>query len=88
MIRVSFLAVLGRVQRIPPMVERILRLIPAAVLAPLVVPWLTHAYGEFDLATVRFAAGAIATVVAWRTKNVLATIVVGMGALWVLQGLT
>lgn len=87
LIRLSFLALLGRVQRVPPAVGRVLRLIPAAVLAALVLPALTHAPGEFDLATDRFVAGAIAGVVAWRTKNVLATIAVGMVALWLLQAI-
>jgi branched-subunit amino acid transport protein len=51
----------------------------------LVLPALTHSTGDFDLATDRFIAGAIAGVVAWRTKSVLATIAIGMGSLWVLQ---
>ena len=87
LIRMSFLVVLGSMERIPPVVERILRLIPAAVLPALVVPWLTHPQGHFDLGTLRFAAGVIAALVAWRTKNVLATITVGMCALWALQAL-
>ncbi|MEE9582537.1 MAG: AzlD domain-containing protein, partial [Acidimicrobiia bacterium] len=61
------------------------RLIPAAVLAAIVAPSITHASGAFDLGTDRFVAGVIAGVVAWRTKNVLATIGVGMGVLWLLQ---
>ncbi|MEX0826346.1 MAG: AzlD domain-containing protein [Acidimicrobiia bacterium] len=85
LIRLSFLALLGRVEHMPPMLGRILRFIPAAVLAALVLPALTHSTGEFELATDRFIAGAIAGVVAWRTKSVLATIVIGMGSLWILQ---
>lgn len=85
LIRLSFIALLGRVAAIPDLAMRILRLIPAAVLAALVAPSLTHATGSFDLGTDRFIAGAVAAVVAWRTKNVLATIGVGMGLLWLLQ---
>jgi branched-subunit amino acid transport protein len=85
LIRLSFLALLGRVEQVPPTIGRVLRFIPAAVLAALVLPALTHSAGELDLATDRFAAGAFAAIVAWRTKNVLATIGVGMGALWLLQ---
>jgi len=84
-LRISFLALLGRVDQVPPTVARILRFIPAAVLAALVLPALTHATGEFDLTTDRFAAGLVAGLVAWRTRNVLATIAVGMGCLWLLQ---
>jgi branched-subunit amino acid transport protein len=85
LLRVSFLALLGRVERVPPVVTRVLRFIPAAVLAALVLPALTHASGSFDLVTDRFAAGALAAVVAWLTRNVLATIAVGMVCLWLLQ---
>lgn len=87
LIRLSFLVLLGRVERVPPVLGRVLRFIPAAVLAALVLPALTHATGQFDLGTDRFAAGALAAVVAWQTRNVLATIAVGMGALWALQAL-
>ena len=83
----SFIALFGRIETIPEWVLRILKLIPAAVMAALVAPALTHATGEFDLATARFAAGIIAGLVAWRTRNVLATITTGMTALWILQAL-
>lgn len=84
-IRISFIALFGRIETIPAWVLRILKLIPAAVMAALVAPALTHGTGEFDLATARLAAGIIAGLVAWKTKNVLATIGTGMVALWLLQ---
>jgi branched-subunit amino acid transport protein len=87
LIRLSFIALLGRVEVIPPQLLRILRLIPAAVLAAIVAPALTHASGTFDLATDRFVAGVGAALVAWRTRNVLATIIIGMGLLWGLDAL-
>ena len=87
MLRVSFIALLGTVSTIPDSVRRVLKLIPAAVLAALVAPALTHAGGSFDLSTPRFAAGVVAAVVAWRSGHVLATIGAGMGTLWVLQAL-
>lgn len=87
LLRLSFIALLGRVEQVPPQVSRILRLIPAAVLAAITAPALTHSTGAFDLGTARFAAGVIAALVAWRTRNVLATIGAGMGALWLLQAL-
>lgn len=85
--RVSFLVLLARVDTIPPVVMRGLRLIPAAALAALVAPALTHAEGSFDLGTTRLLAGLIALAVAWRTQNVLATIGTGMGMLWLLEWL-
>ena len=87
-IRVSFIALFGRVEVIPDSILRLLKLIPAAVLAALVAPALTHATGSFDLATTRFAAGIVAALVAWRTKNVLATIATGMVTLWILEALS
>ena len=88
LIRLSFIALLGRTAAIPDVAMRILRLIPAAVLAAIVTPSITHASGSFDLATDRFVAGVIAGLVAWRTKNVLATIGAGMGVLWLLQAIS
>lgn len=85
LIRVSFIALAGRVTIIPDLIMRVLQLIPAAVLAAILTPSLTHANGSLDLGSERFVAGVIAAVVAWRTKNVLATIGVGMAALWLLQ---
>ncbi len=35
----------------------------------------------------RLLAGALAVVIAWRTKNALLTILSGMAALWILQTL-
>ena len=88
LLRLSFIALLGRISVIPDLAMRLLKLIPAAVLAAILAPSLTHASGAFDLGSDRFIAGMIAAVVAWRTKNVLATIGAGMGLLWTLQALS
>lgn len=88
LIRYSFIGLLKRgADDIPELARRALRLIPAAVLAAITTPSLTHPGGVFDPWNDRMLAGVIAAFVAWRTKNVLATIVAGMGALWLLQGL-
>lgn len=86
-IRLSFIYLFGHLETIPPRVSRVLRFVPAAVLAALVLPALltvgpTAGDTLFDP---RLAAGAIAAVVAWRTENVLLTIGVGMGALWLFK---
>ena len=88
LIRLSFLALLGRVREIPLVMSRVLRLVPAAVLSALVVPGLTRAQGAFDLGTARFVAGLVAGGVAWRTRNVAATITVGMSGLWIATALS
>jgi branched-subunit amino acid transport protein len=82
LLRASFLLLFERMGGIPPRLVRALGYVPAAVLAALVVPALVAPGGD---ATVvgnnRLLAGAVAALVAWRTENVLATIVVGMVAL-------
>jgi branched-subunit amino acid transport protein len=88
LIRFSFLALIGRAGPIPPIVGRILRLIPAAVLTALVVPGVAYSGGSFDLGTARFLAALVAAGVAWRTRNVTATIAVGMAILWIATALS
>lgn len=86
-IRVSFIALFGRLDDVPDGVERALRFVPAAVLSALVVPQLVYADGSLALSpdNLRLFAGAVAVAVAWYTENLLATIGAGMGALWLLS---
>ena len=85
-LRFSFIGILKRgPEDIPDLARRALRLIPAAVMAALALPGLTNPQESFDLWNERMLAGLIAAAVAWRTKNVVATIAVGMAALWLLQ---
>jgi branched-subunit amino acid transport protein len=87
-IRLLPIVLLGRIE-IPIVVQRALRFVPPAVLSAIVAPELLMPGGEFNLSldNARLLAGVIAMLVAWRTKNVLATIAAGMVALWVLQSL-
>lgn len=88
-LRFSFIGLLRRgVDEIPELARRVLRLVPAAVLAAIVAPGLTHPGTVLDPWNVRMLAGAVAAVAAWRTRNVSATIAVGMAALWLLQAMT
>ncbi len=86
LIRLSLIALLGRVE-VPPLVQRALRFVPPAVLSAIVAPELLRPAGTLDLSpgNVRLLAGILAAVVAWRTRNVLLTIAVGMAALWALR---
>ncbi len=88
-IRLTPIVLLGRIE-IPLIVQRALRFVPPAVLTAIIVPELLYRNDQLDvsLTNVRLLAGLIAIVVAWRTKNALITIAVGMIALWVLQFLT
>jgi len=72
---------------LPPHLQQALRYVPAATLAGLVFPALLTADGQWaiGLDNERLLAGIIAAVVAWRFRNILLTLVVGMGALWLLQ---
>ena len=72
---------------VPPWAQRLLRQIPPAALASIVLPALLRPEGELDLTHPRFLAGILAALVAWKTKNVTATLAVGMGLVVVLQRL-
>ncbi len=87
-LRFSFIYLFGKVD-MPNWLRRALRFVPASVLAALVFPALTYPNGALDLSlgNLRLLAGIGGALAAWRTKNVLWTIVVGMALFWVLQGL-
>ncbi len=87
-IRASFLAFAHRLVDLPPMVTRVLRQIPPAVLAALVVPALVRPQGTFDLWQPELLAGVVAAAVSWRTRNIALTLVVGMAVLVGLQQIT
>ena len=87
-IRVSLILLLGRLN-VPPLVQRALRFVPPAVLSALIVPELLMPGGTvmFSLGNPRLLAGVLAGAVAWKSKNILLAIAVGMVALWTLQAL-
>jgi len=80
--RYAMIAVLGR--ELPPLVRRWLDYMPAAVLAALVAPAALAPQGTVVLGP-RALAVAVGAAIAWRTRNVLWTIVGGMGVFWVLS---
>jgi len=81
--RVSFIALVPP-DRLPEAVRRGLRLVPPAVLSAIILPAVVAPAGHLDLAlgNDRLWAGALATLVAWRTRSTWLTIAVGMMALW------
>lgn len=85
--RESFIVLFGRLERVPPAVERLLGFVAPAALAALVLPGLLLVDGApaVSLANEQLIAGAVGALVAWRTENLLATVVVGMAALWALR---
>lgn len=84
-LRSSFLVVADRLVDLPPLVRRVLRQIPAAVLAALVLPALVRPEGAIDLFQPRLLAGVVAAAVSWRTRSVTATLVVGLAVLVVVE---
>ncbi len=85
-IRLSFIMLFGKLV-IPSFLMRALRFVPVAVLSAIILPalFLDGSRLNLSLGNARLLAGGIAVVVAWRTRNALLTIVVGMVGLWVLH---
>jgi branched-subunit amino acid transport protein len=70
---------------LPPSLLAALKFIPPAVLTAIIIPALLAPTGDrvdFSLTNDYLVAGVITTLVAWRTKNLLLTLAVGMVALW------
>jgi len=85
--RASFLVLAHRLTDVPPGIQRLLRQIPPAALASIVLPALLRPEGQIDLLHPRLAAGLVAGLVAWRTRNIAVTLVVGMGLLVLIEAL-
>lgn len=88
LIRLSFIVLFGRM-RVPTLVQQGLRFVPVAVLTAIIVPELVSPGGHFDLSlrNPRLLAGIFAALIAWRTRNTLLAIGLGMVGLWSLQWL-
>ena len=82
LLRLSFIAVFS--SREPARwLKKALRFVPASVLSALVAPAVILGGGAgFHWGNERMWAGALAALVAWRTRSVLLTIFTGMAALW------
>jgi branched-subunit amino acid transport protein len=85
--RASFLAFAHRMAVVPPALTRILRQIPPAALAAIVAPALLRPDGHLDLLQPTLLAGLVAAGVAWKTRNMGLTVVMGIALLAALQHL-
>lgn len=87
LIRYSFILIMDKIT-LPEALTRMLRFIPASVLPALIVPAILL-HKEHGIATFagypQLVGGLVAAAVAWKTKNILATIGSGMVVLWVMQ---
>ena len=86
--RLSFILIFGKIE-MPHNVSRALRFVPAAVLSAIIFTELLVRDGHILLtpANPRLLAGLVAFLIAWRTRNTLLTILLGMSALLLLQSL-
>ncbi|HEY3291375.1 MAG TPA: AzlD domain-containing protein [Anaerolineae bacterium] len=82
-VRYPVLVLVGKIP-LPGAVVRALRFVPPAVLTAIITPAVLYPRGpaiEFGLSNEYLIASVLSVIVAWRTRNVLITIVVGMVAL-------
>ena len=85
--RLSFIALFAR-RRVPPLLGRAFRYVPAAMLTALVVPMVVAAHGDtWAPALPKIGAALVAGVVAFATHSQLKTLSCGMLSLWALQAL-
>jgi branched-subunit amino acid transport protein len=85
--RLSFVGIVGD-RQIPDWALLPLRFVAPAVFAAIVVPTVLLVDGSVEVSprvNPAVLATLLALLVAWRTKSVAATIVVGMGAIWLLD---
>jgi branched-subunit amino acid transport protein len=85
-VRYPVLALVSRIQ-MPEIVEQGLKYVPSAVLTAIIVPSVFMPEGSLELSIMNASllASLVAVFIAWRTKNLLLTIVVGMSTLWLLR---
>lgn len=88
LIRYSLIGLMGKI-RIPPKIEQAFRFIPASMLSALVVSQLAS-YARSSVSPLMnpyYLAALVACGVAWKTRNTLLTVFVGMIVLWVLRSI-
>ncbi len=83
--RVSFIAVGDKIQ-LPGVIESALRYVAPAAFAAISVPIVLGGDGLADLYAdiPRIVAAAAACAIVYKTRNVAASLAVGMGSLWLL----
>ena len=82
-VRYPVLALVGKIP-LPDPIFRSLKYVPPAVLTAIIVPAVLMPAGSIALSfsNAPLFAGIIAGLVAWRSRNLLLTIVLGMLVLW------
>ncbi|MFN8447144.1 MAG: AzlD domain-containing protein [Anaerolineae bacterium] len=88
-VRYPVLVLVGKIP-LPDRVFRALRYVPPVVLAAIIAPAVLMPDGqtlELTPSNSYLVAAVIAALIAWRTKNLMLTIVIGMGVFLVLHTL-
>lgn len=86
--RISFILLFDYIET-PTWLRRALKFVPPAVLMALIFPELLLHKGALDisLGNLRLIAGSAAILVAWRTRNIWLTILIGMITIVLLDAL-
>ncbi|HLY25030.1 MAG TPA: AzlD domain-containing protein [Aggregatilineales bacterium] len=81
-VRYPVLALVGKIQ-MPEPVFRALKYVPPAVLTAIIIPGTLFKNDQITVSYTNdfLVAGIISAIVAWRSKNLLLTIVIGMATL-------
>ena len=85
--RYGVLALMGKIE-MPRPIFRALKFVPPAVLSAIILPAMLLKDDQLYLSpknsflVAGIVAGIVAGLVAWRTRNLLLTIIIGMAALW------
>jgi branched-subunit amino acid transport protein len=89
LVRYPVMVLVGKIP-LPESVFNALRYVPPAVLAAIIVPSVLMPAGTVDLTPTNsyLVAGIVCVIVAWRTKNLLITIVLGMAVMLAWRALT
>ena len=85
--RLSFIALFAR-RDMPPLLAEALKHVPVAMLTAIVVPavvFMPAGVVRFDLGNPKLIAAFVAGAIAWWTRSAVATIVAGMGVLWLVR---
>lgn len=85
--RLSFILLFGKFEA-PEWLRRGLHYVPPAVLSAIIVPEVLIQAGKMNISqdNARLPAALLAILVAWKTKNAVLTILVGMATLWIWRG--
>ena len=83
-LRCSFIMFAQRVKDAPEAVHDVLRMVPPAAFAALVVPQIVRPEGAWTGLSPELVSAVLAAAVAWLTKSITWTILVGLGSVLVL----